>query len=78
MQHRWVRDQAGQKIGREIVGPLPEPQVPTVYREICQGQQIVAEYQNARHGRPCEEVKPLQLPREKIEDWVRRLNEAES
>ncbi len=57
-----------------MVGPLPEPVVPAVYREICQGKDdIVVEYHNARHGKPRDEVKQVTLSLEQIQDWIARL-----
>ncbi len=46
-----------------------------VYREILNaGYDIAAEFQRARHGVPEQEVKPLGIPIETLNDWVARLD----
>jgi hypothetical protein len=60
---------------RVILGPRPEPVMLEVYREILNaGYDIAAEFQRARHGVPEQEVKPLGIPIETLNDWVARLD----
>jgi hypothetical protein len=57
--------------------PWPEPVVPTLYREICEGPyDIVAEYSNACHGVPRDEVRPLKVPLAVLERWAEQLEAA--
>jgi hypothetical protein len=57
--------------------PWPEPVVPAVYREICGSRyDIVADYHNARHGVPRDEVRPLTVPVAVLERWVAQLDAA--
>jgi hypothetical protein len=52
-----------------------EPMVPAVYREVC-ASPIVAEFHAARHGAATpEEVRPLGIPADRLELWLRRLDE---
>jgi len=72
---RWQRDAAGRKITRVIAGPRPEPCVPGIYREICESEILIPqEFHNARHGRPEDQVKPLQIPLAALDRWCDELN----
>jgi hypothetical protein len=68
---RWERDAAGRKVARVVVGPQPEPQVPDVYRQICNAGEVVCrEHHNARHGvAQPERVTPLRLPPATVQRW---------
>lgn len=71
---RHQRDESGRRIGR-FTEPWPEPVVPAVYREICGSRyDVQAEYDNARHGVPADEVRPLGIPEAVLRDWAARLN----
>jgi hypothetical protein len=64
---RWRRWHARQPHNRG-----PEPAVPGVLCEILRSE-IVPEYQQARHGVPREEVRPLGIPLPTLEAWAARL-----
>jgi hypothetical protein len=68
----------GRKVGCEVVGPLPEPVVPEVYRQICNaGDVIVREYHNARRAAArSEQVVPLRFPPATLDRWQALLDGA--
>src|SRR5262245_48872703 len=60
-----------------------EPRVAEIHRVLCESGgrkatfDIVAAYQNARHGRPEDEVKPLGISAATIERWCALLADSD-
>ncbi len=79
---RWKRNESGQRIGCEIIGPAPEPQVNRLFLYLEKNYSsfskidLLVEYRKARYPAvTAEEVKPLLLTLQQIDILMGELEE---
>lgn len=70
---RWKRNEQGQRIGYEIVGPSPRPVVKNTATLNCR-HNVLSEYQNARRPKKtAEDVRPLNLTVAEIDALLEQI-----
>ena len=82
IKFRWIRNEQGQKVGKEILGMREEPKCSELFvktdkwgRKFVSSHGIIDAYNQARMPKPKEEVKPLSICESMIDHLYSQLSE---
>lgn len=83
VQKKWIRNEKGQRIGHEVLGPLPEPVVCDLFSkkhrwfdQYVTENAVEIEYQNShRPVEKIEDVPPATMPTKDIDKLLKQAEE---